>query len=70
MPTTRSTLNVKKCVFSSGLLVAALSPCIAAAALGEPETSVQTDVARLRGSIKVTPHANYRQHEIQLPSGT
>ena len=70
MRTVRSTVNVKKCVVSSALLVAALSPCIAAAALGEPETSVQTDAAGLRGSIKVTPHANYRLHEIQLPSGT
>jgi len=70
MPTVRSAINVKKCVLSSALLIAALSPCIAAAALGEPETSVQTDAAGLRGSIKVTPHANYRLHEIQLPSGT
>jgi hypothetical protein len=66
----RPTINVKKCVVSSALLIAALSPCIAAAALGEPETSVQTDAAGLRGSIKVTPHGNYRLHEIQLPSGT
>jgi hypothetical protein len=66
----RSPMNVKKCVFWSGLLVAALSPCIAAAALGEPETSVQSDVARLRGSITVTSRASYRLHEIQLPSGT
>jgi len=65
----RPTINVKKCVVSSSLLFAALSPCIAAAALGEPETSVQIDAAGLRGSIKVTPHANYRLHEIQLPSG-
>jgi hypothetical protein len=70
MRTARSTINVKKCVASSALLILALSPCIAAAALGEPETSVQADVARLRGSITVTPHANYRLHEIQLPSGT
>src|SRR5260370_12009468 len=70
MRTARPTINVKKCVVSSALLIAALSPCIAAAALGEPETSVQTDAAGLRGSIKVTPHANYRVHEIQLPSGT
>jgi hypothetical protein len=70
MHTARSAINVKKCVVSGALLIAALSPCIAAAALGEPETSVQTDAAGLRGSIKVTPHANYRLHEIQLPSGT
>jgi Protein of unknown function (DUF2844) len=70
MPTARSTINIKRCVFSSGVLIAVLSPCIAAAALGEPETSVKTDVARLHGSVTVTPHANYTLHEIQLPSGT
>src|ERR1700730_5942701 len=70
MPAAQSTINITKCVLSSGLLIAVLCPCIAAAALGEPETSVQTDMARLRGSIKVTPHANYKLHEIQMPSGT
>ena len=70
MRATRSAINVKKCVFSSALLIAALSPCIAEAALGEPETSVQAEVARLRGSITVSQHASYRVHEIQLPSGT
>jgi hypothetical protein len=70
MPTARPTINITKCVLSSGLLIAVLCPCIAAAALGQPETSVQTDMARLRGSITVTPHANYKLHEIQMPSGT
>ncbi len=70
MRTARSTINVKKCVFSSVLLIATLSPCIAAAALGEPEASVQAEVARLRGSITVSRYANYQLHEIQLPSGT
>jgi Protein of unknown function (DUF2844) len=67
---TRSIINVKKCVLASAALIAAMSPYMAAAALGEPETSVSTDVSQLRGSIKITEHANYRQHEIQLPSGT
>jgi hypothetical protein len=66
----RSIFNVKKCVLASAALVAAMGPCIAAAALGDAETSVSTDVAQLRGSIKITEHANYRLHEIQLPSGT
>ena len=74
MTQTRSTMNVKKCVLkgvlASAALIAAMGPRIAAAALGEPETSVPTDVAALRGSIKITEHANYRSHEIQLPSGT
>ena len=70
MPTARPTINITKCVLSSGMLIAVLCPCIAAAALGQAETSVQTDMARLRGSITVTPHANYKLHEIQMPSGT
>jgi hypothetical protein len=70
MPTARSISIVKKCVLASAALIAALSPCIAGAALGEPESSVQTDVAMLQGSIRTTEHASYRLHEIQLPSGT
>lgn len=52
------------------MLIAALSPGIAGAALGEPETSVQTDAAQMRGSIKLTLHESYRVHEIRSPSGT
>jgi Protein of unknown function (DUF2844) len=63
-------ISVKKCVLAAGMLIAALSPCIAAAALGEPEASVDTDVARLRASIKVSARAEYRVHEMSLPSGT
>jgi hypothetical protein len=57
-------------VLAGATLSAALIPCIAAAALGEPEASVQTDGAMFHGSIKTTEHAGYRVHEIQLPSGT
>src|SRR5271156_5124986 len=63
-------MNVKNCVLCGPMLAAALIPCIAAAALGEAEVSVQADAAQLRGSIKVTDHTSYRLHEIQLPSGT
>lgn len=66
----RPMINVKKCVLAGGLLAAILSPCIAAAALGDTETSVQADGAKLKASIKVTEFANYRVHELQLPSGT
>jgi hypothetical protein len=70
MTTARSMTNVKNCVLATAVLLAALSPCIAAAALGEAEASVQSDAVQLRGSIKLTEHASYRLHEIQLPSGT
>jgi hypothetical protein len=70
MRAARAIINVKTCVLSSALLTAVLGPCTAAAALGEPETSVQAEVVRFRGSIKVTPRANYKLHEIQLTSGT
>jgi len=53
------------------LLIAALGPRIASATLGEPEVTVQTDVARAHASIKSSQdRASYRVHEIQLPSGT
>ena len=70
MQPTRLLGNVKKCVLAGGLFGAAFIPSIAAAALGEVEASVQADLAQLHGSIQVTEHANYRVHEIQLPSGT
>jgi hypothetical protein len=63
-------INVKKCVFAGAVLAAAVIPCIAIAALGEPETSVQADMTQLRASIKVTARADYRVHEMLLPSGT
>jgi Protein of unknown function (DUF2844) len=62
-------MSVKNCVLA-GLFLAPLIPCVATAALGEPEGSVQADGAELRGSIKVTEHAAYRLHEIRAPSGT
>jgi hypothetical protein len=62
--------NIKTCTLAAGLLIAVLRPGIAAAALGEPEASVDTDVAQLRASIKVSARADYRLHEMSLPSGT
>jgi Protein of unknown function (DUF2844) len=55
----------------SVMLMAAISPGLAFATLGEPEASVQSDVLQLQASIKATtPHTNFRVHEIQMPSGT
>jgi hypothetical protein len=70
MRTARSGTGFRNCLLASGLIAAALTPCIAAAALGETETSVQTDAAQLQGSVKTLEHSTYRLHEIQLPSGT
>jgi uncharacterized protein DUF2844 len=56
---------------SSVVLVAALGPRMACATLGEAETTVQTDVAQLRASLKSSQdRVGYRVHEIQLSSGT
>jgi hypothetical protein len=52
------------------MLVAVLAPHLACAALGEPESTAKDDAQRLEASIKSTDRANYRVHEIQLPSGT
>ena len=70
MPKARLIANVKMCVLTSAVLAAALSPCIAEAGLGQPESAVQADAVQLKGSIKATEHAGYRVQEIQLPSGT
>ena len=63
--------ELKAGALCSVMLIAALSPGLALATLGEPEASVQSDVAQLQASIKaMTPHTNFRVHEIQMPSGT
>lgn len=57
-------------VLTVTVMIAALLPGMACATLGEPVASVQADGVELRGSIKEADHGNYREHEIQLPSGT
>jgi hypothetical protein len=51
------------------LSFAFLSP-LAHATLGESEASVAYDATRVSGSIKMQQRANFRVHEISLPSGT
>ncbi len=70
MMDSQSMIRIKHVVLSSVALLSGLGPCIASATLGGPETSVQGDVVELKGSIKVTEHASYRLHEIQMVSGT
>src|SRR6267154_6233163 len=63
--------EIKIAALLCAVLVAAMGPRIAAATLGEPEITVQSDVAQLRASIKTSEdRASYRIHEIQLPGGT
>jgi len=70
MPIFRSG-EIKITILLSAVLIAALGPRIAGATLGEPEITVQSDVAQLRASIKnSSDRASYRVHEIQLPGGT
>jgi hypothetical protein len=65
-----STIDLKSFALASMMVIAGFSPGTACATLGEPEASVQTDVAQFKGSVKATDHASYRLHEIQLPAGT
>jgi hypothetical protein len=61
----------KSAALFGAMLAAALSPCVATATLGEPEVTVQTDIAQAHASIKsLQDRATYRVHEIALPSGT
>jgi len=57
-------------MLASTAAIAALLPCLASAALGEPEASVAADGVQLQGSIAASNQGAYRLHEIQLPSGT
>jgi hypothetical protein len=64
-------LEFKIASLLGALLVSALAPGTACATLGEPEITVQTDVAQLHASIKSSvDHTSYKIHEIQLPTGT
>jgi len=63
--------EIRIAALSGALLVAALGPRMACATLGEPELTVQNDVAQLRASTKSSEdRVGYRIHEIQLPGGT
>jgi hypothetical protein len=63
-------LHMRVFAMHAALLAAVLGPNIAAAALGEPETSLQADVLKFQGTVNSTEHLTYRVHEISLPSGT
>jgi hypothetical protein len=70
MPLFRSD-EIKIFALAAAAFMAAATPRIASATLGEPEITVQTDVVRALASIKSSQErAGYRVHEIQMPSGT
>ena len=70
MPLLRSD-EIRIFALAAVAFMAAATPRIASATLGEPEITVQSDVARARASIKsLQERESYRVHEIQLPSGT
>jgi hypothetical protein len=63
--------DLKRAALGLAVLFAALIPQIASATLGQPEVTVQTDVAQLHATIRSSEdRTSYRVHEIQLPSGT
>jgi hypothetical protein len=66
---THPQIPVARLACAALLVVAAVQPHVARAALGQPETTVSADVQQLNGSVKSTERTNYTVHEIQLPSG-
>ena len=63
--------DFKTAVLGLAALIAALLPHVASATLGQPEITVNTDVAQSHAAIKSSEdRTSYRVHEIQLPSGT
>ena len=70
MPIFRSN-DMKRAALGVAVLIAALMPHVASATLGQPETTVQNDIAQAHASLKSSQDRTaYRVHEIQLPSGT
>ena len=70
MLTSRSNI-FKPAAVCGAMLAAALIPGVALATLGEPESSVQSDIEQLQASIKAsTERTGFRVHEIQMPAGT
>jgi hypothetical protein len=70
MPTLQSS-DFQRAAFSVAVLIVALMPHVASATLGQPEISVQTDVAQTHAAIMSSQdRSGYRVHEIQMPSGT
>jgi Protein of unknown function (DUF2844) len=64
------TLDRRMFALLAALLTSALGPNIAAAALGEPESSIQADAAKFQGAVNSSEHLTYRVDEITLASGT
>jgi hypothetical protein len=61
----------KNAALGAAVLIVGLIPQVASATLGQPEITVQTDVALAHAAIKsMQDRTSYRVHEIQLPSGT
>jgi hypothetical protein len=66
-----STYDLKAAAVVAAALLAAATPRIASATLGEAEITVQSDVAKAHASIKSSvDRDSYRVHEIALASGT
>jgi Protein of unknown function (DUF2844) len=70
MPTFQLT-DFKSAAVGAALLIAVLIPQVASATLGQPETTVQSDVAQAHAALKFSEdRTGYRVHQIQMPSGT
>ncbi len=65
-----SRIGLKRWMLAGTAAIAVGLPCLASAALGEPEASVAADGAQLQGSITASDQGGYRLHAIQLTSGT
>jgi hypothetical protein len=70
MPLFRSD-EFKVFALAAAVLIAGAAPRVARATLGEPEITVQADVAKAHASIKSSQdREGYRVHEVAMPSGT
>jgi len=66
----RTKNGVRDWVLLAGILGSACAPHVARAALGEPEATISDEAQQQHASLKSTERANYRVHDLSLPSGT
>lgn len=68
--TSRRTICCRATATIVPLVLAAIAPAVATAALGDDQNSVESDRVQLRAALRTAPSAAYTVQELQLASGT
>ena len=63
-------VRIRLALLGAAVIATGLSPTLASAALGQPESSVQQEATQFQGTLKTAQRFGVRVHEIQSPVGT